>query len=74
MKRLNAYYDCLQILIICSLCKGAWGRLGVSYSFICLSAGAVECESCCFSITLLHHAHPKVALVLVLFVIFGSLF
>ena len=50
---------------------GGWMYL---YSFICLSAGAVEWESSCFATTLLHHALPKVTSVLVLFVIFGSLF
>ena len=50
---------------------GGWLYL---YSFICLSAGAVEWESSCFVTTLLHHAHPKVTSVLVLFVIFRGLF
>ena len=50
---------------------GGWMCL---YSFICLSAGAVEGESSCFAITLLHHAPPQVTSVLVLFVIFGGLF
>ena len=51
--------------------RGGWVYL---YSFICSSAGAVEWESSCFATTLLHHAPPKVTLVLVLFVIFGGLF
>ena len=42
--------------------------------FICLSAGAVACESSCFAITLLHHTPLKVTSVLVLFVIFGGVF
>ena len=46
---------------------GGWVYL---YSFICLSAGAVEC----FATTLLHHAPPKVTSVLVLFVTFEGLF
>ena len=44
------------------------------YSFICLSAGAVEWESSFFATTLLYHAPPKVTSVLVLFVIFGGSF
>ena len=49
---------------------GGWLYL---YSFICLSAGVVERQSYCFVIILLHHAPPRVASVLVLFVIFGGL-
>ena len=44
------------------------------YSFICLSAGAVVCESSCFATTLMHHAPLKVTSVAALFVIFESLF
>ena len=43
------------------------------YSCICLSAGVVEWQPYCFVIILLHHAPPKVASVLVLFVIFEGL-
>ena len=43
------------------------------YSLICLSDGVVALHSYCF-IILLHHAPPKVASVLVLFVIFGGHF
>ena len=50
---------------------GGWKYL---YSFICLSARAVECESSCFATTLLHHAPLKVTSVQCLFVIFGGLF
>ena len=50
------------------------GWLVYLYSFICLSAGAVEWESSCFATTLLHHALPKLTSVLVLFVIFGDVF
>ena len=58
--------------IFLTACDG--GGCGYFYSFICLSAGAVEWESFCFATTLLHHAPPKVTSVLVLFVIFGGLF
>ena len=50
---------------------GGWVYL---YSFICLSAGVVEWQPYYFAITLLRHAPPKVASVLVLFVIFVGLF
>ena len=50
---------------------GGWMYL---YSFICLSARAVEWESSCIATTLLLHAPPMVTSVLVLFVIFGGLF
>ena len=50
---------------------GGWVYL---YSFICLSALAVEWESPCFATTLLPHAPPKVTSVLVLFVIYRGLF
>ena len=56
---------------LCLFNGGGWLYL---YSFICLSAGTVECESSCFAATLLHHAPPKMTPVLVLFVIFGGLF
>ena len=42
------------------------------YSPICLSAGAVEWQPCCFAILLWLHAPPKVASVLMLFVIVGG--
>ena len=44
------------------------------YSTICLSSGVIAWESSCFAATVLHHAPLKVTSVLLLFVIFGSLF
>ena len=46
---------------------GGWMYL---YSFICLSAIAVDWKFTCFATTLLHHAPRKVTSVIVLFVIF----
>ena len=52
-------------------CRGGWM---CRYSFICLSAGAVEWKPSGFAATLLHYAPPKVTLILVLFVIFAGFF
>ena len=51
------------------------GEVGcVIYSFICLSAGAIEWQPCCFDTILLLYAPPKVISVLVLFITFGGSF
>ena len=44
------------------------------YSFICLSAGTIDWQPCCFASILLLCAPPKVVSVLVLFVVFRGSF
>ena len=46
----------------------------ITYSFICLYAGAVNWQPSCSASILLHYAHVEATSVLVLFVIFGGLF
>ena len=50
---------------------GELGEVGCTISsFICLSDGSIELQPCFFATILLLYAPPKVASVLVLFVIF----
>ena len=49
--------------------KREWSEVGSTIcSFICLSAGAIEWQPCCFATILLLYAPSKVVSVLVLFV------
>ena len=50
--------------------RGGW----IIYSFICLSAGALEWQLGCFTTILQLYAPPKMRLVLALFIIFGGSF
>ena len=74
IKGFHQFYNCVILIKNFSLKLTDGGGWRYLYSFICLSAGAVEWEPSCFATTLLRHAPPRVTLVLVLFVIFGGLF
>ena len=65
------YHLFIYLFISTGAIGGGWLYL---YSFICLSAGVIERQPYCFVVLLLHHAPPKLASVLVLFVIFGGFF